>query len=68
MFEERIGSEYNRQLDKDRFDGQVSLFLNHLILVRAGRTHTFIEDRGFRHINNANDKTGVTYAFWLIRR
>ena len=28
----------------------------------------FINDRGFRHIKNHDDLSGVTYAFWLIRQ
>lgn len=28
----------------------------------------FINDRGFRHIKNYDDLSGVTYAFWLIRQ
>lgn len=41
-------------------------YYRYLTIMRARRTRSFINDRGFRHIKNNNDKTGVTYAFWLI--
>ena len=42
-------------------------FFRTLIIMRARRSGGFINDRGFRHICNSGDKTGVTYAFWLVR-
>ena len=39
-----------------------------LVCKRAGRLpRSFINDRGFRHINNKQDKIGWTYAFWLLK-
>ena len=40
-------------------------YYNYLVQTRASREGSFITDRGFRHINNRGDRTGVTYAFWL---
>ena len=42
-------------------------FFRSLVNMRARRSGGFINDRGFRHICNRGDKTGVTYAFWLTR-
>ena len=51
------------------YGSMISDFYRRLIIRRAGRIHSFIDndERGFRHINNDWDKTGVTYAFWLLK-
>ena len=45
-------------------------FYRRLVRMRARREMMlggeFINDRGFRHIKNRDDFSGVTYAFWLI--
>ena len=52
----------------DKLEAETRRFLQHLTLKRAGRIRSFVETRaGFRHLNNADDKTGVTYAFWRIK-
>ena len=45
-----------------------SRFYKRLVRRRARREGCFINGRGFRHIKNLNDLSGVTYAFWLIRK
>ena len=49
-----------------------SEFYRRLVRRRARREimlgDGLINDRGFRHIKNLNDLSGVTYAFWLIRK
>ena len=54
-------------VDKGKEMIDTNYYYNYLIQLRASRTRSFINDRGFRHINNRNDKTGVTYAFWYIK-
>lgn len=53
------------QMQCNCMDDHMSSFI-HLIRKRAKQVRSFINDKGFRHINNRDDKTGVTYAFWMI--
>ena len=59
-------NEQNRQAHYD------SEFYRKLVRKRARRQIMLggglINDRGFRHIKNLDDFSGVTYAFWLIRK
>lgn len=54
-------------VDKGETMIDVNYYYRYLTLMRARRTRSFINDRGFRHINNRKDKTGVTYAFWYVK-
>ena len=54
--QKKYDSEFYRQLVKRRAQRQ--------IMLGGG----FINDKGFRHIKNLDDFSGVTYAFWLIRK
>ena len=66
----------DKMLGKDSFKNSTplrkwtidsTLFYSYLVQTRAGREGTFINDRGFRHMNNPDDKTGVTFAFWHVK-
>ena len=48
-------------------ENRQSKFYKHLIALRAQRESTFINARGYKHTKNRNDKTGVSYAFWVER-
>ena len=43
-------------------------YYRQLVALRAEHQDSFINDRGNRHINNRNDKTGVTYGFWITSK
>ena len=73
MFEEVIGSLYDKTMTvMSEYDVRQSRFYKALVARRAKRTICsgggFINDRGFQHIKNHDDLSGVTYAFWLIRK
>ena len=73
MFEEAIGSLYDKTIAAmQEYDVRQSRFYRALVARRAKRAiwygGGFINDRGFRHIKNHDDLSGVTYAFWLIRK
>lgn len=72
MFEEATGSMYDKTIfAPPEYDVTQSRFYRALVTKRARRANwyggSFINDRGFRHIKNHDDLSGVTYAFWLIR-
>lgn len=56
--------EENRHYDSRFYRCLVRKRARRQIMLGGG----FINDRGFRHIKNLNDFSGVTYAFWLIRK
>lgn len=60
------GTQERVVLSQKIADSQGELF-KQLVTMRATREGTFINDRGPRHLKNCDDKTGVTYAFWLER-
>lgn len=63
--QEQFSSTYEFKCDRE--DVTQSEYYKALMSMRTNRKDTFINDRGSRHIKNRNDKTGVTYAFWLDR-
>ena len=66
MFEEATGHVYEHAVE--RHLTMTSPFYLALVRLRVRHAYwtSFINDRGFRHIKNEDDFSGVTYAFWLI--
>ncbi len=68
MFEEATRPVYEKGIQEHFAKILAGEFYRNLLMTMARRPSTgFINDGGPRHIKNRDDKTGVSYAFWLPR-